>query len=130
MKVKTWIRRYVSSTWVEDEKVKNLLLDNKIYNFYIYKEQILDIDVSEIIDSCKNKEKYEAGYRYSNRLYDLVHCETRFIGEKGDLEFEIIEQDYPTDIPYAYCEFDDADEFHKWMLVEGAKEREELNERW
>lgn len=125
MKVKIWIRRYISVTWVEDEKVKNLLLNNGIYDFSTYKEQILDININEIIDQCKREEKYEAGYRYSNRLYDLVHSETIFITDKDDLEFEIIEKDYPADIPYAYCEFDNADEFHKWMLQEGIKEREE-----
>ena len=125
MKVKTWIRRYISVTWVEDKKVKNLLLNNGIYDFSTYKEQILDININEIIDQCKREEKYEAGYRYSNRLYDLVHRKTIFISDKDDLEFEIIEKDYPSDIPYAYCEFDNADEFHKWMLQEGIKEKEE-----
>ena len=111
MKVKTWIRRYVCSDWIDDEKAKKLLLDNGIYNFFSYKEQIVD---------------YEAGYRYCNKLYDIVHDNTIFIGEKDDLEYEIIEEGYPMDIPYAKCEFDNVDEFIKWLLEEGVKEREEL----
>ena len=129
MKVKTWIRRYVCSDWIDDEKAKKLLLDNGIYNFFLYKEQIVDVDLNEIIDSNKLEEPYEAGYRYCNKLYDIVHDNTIFIGEKDDLEYEIIEEGYPMDIPYAKCEFDNVDEFIKWLLEEGVKEREELEKK-
>ena len=91
MKVKTWIRRYVCSDWIDDEKAKKLLLDNGIYNFFLYKEQIVDVDLNEIIDSNKLEEPYEAGYRYCNKLYDIVNDNTIFIGEKDDVEYEIIE---------------------------------------
>ena len=126
MKVKTWIRRHVCSDWIEDEKAKKLLLDNSIFNFFSYKEQIIDVDLNKIVDSSKHDEPYEAGYRYCNRLYDLIHKKSIFVGERDDLEYEIIEEGYPTDIPYAHCEFDDVDEFIKWLLEEGVKEREEL----
>ena len=125
MKVKTWIGRYVSSSWIEDKKARKLLIDNGIYNFWTHKEQILEINLNEIVDDYKNKVTHEAGYRYNNRLYDLVHLKSIFVGEKNDLEYEIVEDGYPEDIPYAYCEFDDVEEFHKWMLEEGKKEREE-----
>lgn len=124
MKVKTWIRRYFVSDWVEDEKIKNLLLDNGVSNFTTYKEQILNIDLQEIVDACSSGEDGEAGYRYCNRLYDLVHQKSIFVGEKDDLEFEIIEDGYPADIPYASCIFADVEGLHKWLLDEGAKESE------
>lgn len=129
MKVKTWIRRYLQSRWIEDENVKKLLIDNGIYDFSTCKEQILDIDLYEIVDKQKSDDDYRAGYRYNNRLYDLVHKKSIFCLENDDLEYEIIEQCYPKDIPYAECEFTDVEEFHKWMLEEGRKERE-LNESW
>lgn len=125
MKVKTWIERYVSSSWIEDKKVRKLLIDNDIYNFWTHKEQILEINLNEIIDDYKNEVTYEAGYRYNNRLYDLVHKKSMFVLEKAELEYEIVEEGYPYDIPYANCEFDNVEEFHKWMLEEGRKEREE-----
>lgn len=123
MKVKTWIDRYVSSDWIQDEKAKKLLIDNDIYNFWTHKEQMLEIDLNDIVDDCKSATVYEAGYRYNNRLYDLVHKKSIFVFEKDDLEFEIVEENYPYDIPYAYCEFDNVDEFHEWMLEEGRKEK-------
>lgn len=126
VKVKIWVRRHVCSDWIEDERAKKLLLDNGIYNFFSYKEQVVDVDLNKIIDDCKHDEPYEAGYRYCNKLYDFVHNNTIFIGEKDDLEYEIIEDGYPMDIPYAKCEFDNVDEFIKWLLEEGVKEREEL----
>lgn len=124
MKVKTWIRRYTLSVWVEDEKIKKLLLDNGANNFTTYKEQILDINLQEIVDACMGEKDGEAGYRYCNRLYDLVHKKSIFVLEKDDLEYEIIEDGYPADIPYANCIFSDVEAFHKWMLDEGAKECE------
>lgn len=123
MKVKTWIERYVSSDWIENEKAKNLLIDNGIYNFWTHKEQILEIDLNDVIDDCKSTIEHEAGYRYCNRLYDLVHKKSIFIGEKEDLEYEIIEDGYPEDIPYAYCEFDNVEEFHRWMLEQVEKRK-------
>ena len=124
MKVKTWVRRYSCSDCVEDDNMKKLLLDNGIYNFFLYKEQIVDVDLKKIIDDYKNEETYEAGYRYCNRLYDLIHKNTIFIGEKDDLEYEIIEDGYPTDIPYAHSEFNDVDKFIEWLLEEGIKEED------
>ena len=121
MKVKAWVRKYVDSYWIEDEKAKKLLFDNCIYHFYTYKSQILDIDLNDIVDDFESSEHYEAGYRYCNRLYDLVHEKSMFWFEKNDLEYEIIEEGYPDDIPWANCEFDDVKEFHKWMLDEGIK---------
>ena len=123
MQVKTWIRKYVSTFYVEDENVRKLLFDNDIYSFYTYKEQILEIDLADIVDT--KTENDEAGYRYNNRLYDLVHERSKFYFEKDDLEYEIIEEGYPTDIPYANCEFDNVEEFHKWLLEKGKEEREE-----
>ena len=58
-------------------------------------------------------------------MYDLVHERSKFYFEKDDLEYEIIEEGYPTDIPYANCEFDNVEEFHKWLLEKGKEEREE-----
>ena len=123
MKVKTWIRRIIYVAYIEDEKAKNILMKNGIYDFSTYKEQILDIDLNDIVDDCKKGIVHEAGYRYCNRLYDLVHKKSIFILEKDDLEYEIIEDGYPEDIPYAYCEFDDVEQFHNWMLEEGIKEK-------
>ena len=125
MKVKTWVRRYVSSDWIENEKIKKLLLDNYVSHFWTYKEEILDVDLNDIVDTIKETENYEAGYRYCNRLYNLVHSKSKFSLELDDLEYEIIEEGYPENIPWAYCEFIDVDKFHKWMLEEGEKERKE-----
>lgn len=121
MKIKTWIRRLVSSSYIEDKQVRNLLFTNGIYSFFTYKEQILEIDIINIIDPYNIGIGQEPGYMYSNRLYDLVHKKSMFVGEKDDLEYEIIEDGYPDNIPYSYCVFKDAEEFHKWMLEEGKK---------
>ena len=107
-------------------KGKEIIVRQRYLRFFSYKERIVDVDLNEIIDSNKHEEPYEAGYRYCNKLYDVVHDNTIFIGEKGDLEYEIIEEGYPMDIPYAKCEFDNVNEFIKWLLEEGVKEREEL----
>ena len=96
MKVKTWIRKYVSSYYIDNEKARRLLFDNGIHHFSTYKEEILDIDLHRIIDSSKADVPYdyEAGYRYCNRLYNLVHSRTKFVSERYDLEYEIIEDGY------------------------------------
>lgn len=122
MKVKTWIRKYVNTYYIANEKAKKLLHDNGIYDLDIYKEEILDIDMDSIVDIVKGYKVDEAGYIYCNRLYDLVHSKSRFFLERDDLEYEIIEDGYPEDIPYADCIFDSVEEFHKWMLEEGKKE--------
>lgn len=122
MKVKTWIRKYVNTDYIDNEKAKKLLHDNDIYNFDIYKEQILDIDLSDIVEIVKGYKVDKAGYIYCNRLYDLIHSKSRFFLERDDLEYEIIEDGYPVDIPYADCIFNSVEEFHKWMLEEGKRE--------
>lgn len=104
--------------------MKKLLQNNGVWSFTQYKENIVDIDVKRIIDSEKSDIPYAAGYRYCNRLYDIIHKETPFILEKEELEYEIVEEGYPEDIPYANCEFDNVEEFHKWMLESGKIERE------
>ena len=121
MKVKTWIERRVETDWVNDEKAKRLLHDNDIYRFYTYKEEILDIDIEDIIGEYKTSKLSGAGYIYCNQLYDLVHSKSIFIFEKDDLEYEIIEEGYPEDIPHSPSIFKSAEEFHKWMLEEGKK---------
>lgn len=124
MKVKVFVRKYNDSDWIEDETVKRLLLNNRIYSFWTYQEEILDVDISEIINKKNSLTGYEAGYIYCNKLYDIVHSKSIFkISDDNDIEYEIIEDGYPEDIPYAHCEFDNEADFHKWMLEEGEKER-------
>lgn len=123
MKVKTWIRKVFSVPYIEDENARKLLLDNGFFCLTEYKEEILDIQEEEIIDDSGYP---HSGFWYNNTLYDLVHNQSKFRSELDDLEYEIIEEGYPTDIPYAHCEFDDVDEFIKWLLEEGVKEREKL----
>lgn len=126
MKVKSWIRRRYITEHVEDEKVRRLLFDNGIGHFYTYKEEIFDIDEAEILD-IGSRYSDEPGYRYCNELYDMIHEKSSFVCEKDDLEYEIIEEGYPNDIPYAYRYYDTVEDFRKWMLEEEIKEREENN---
>lgn len=123
MKVKSWIRRHFITEWIEDENIRNILYDKRIGNFTTYKEQIFDIDESEILDiGIRFSDK--PGYRYCNQLYDMIHEKSSFVLEKDDLEYEIIEDGYPDDIPYADRYFDSVDDFRKWMLEEGTREKE------
>ena len=126
MKVKSWIRRHFITEWVEDEKIRNILYDKHIGNFNTYKEEIFDIDESEILD-IGTRFFDEPGYGYCNKLYDMIHEKSSFVCEKDDLEYEIIEEGYPNDIPYADRYHDTVEDFRKWMLEEGIKEREEDN---
>ena len=121
MKVKSWIRRHFITEHIEDEKVRKLLFDNGIGHFSTYKEEIFDIDESEILDTGT---RYfdEPGYEYCNNLYDIVHEKSSFVLEKDDLEYEIIEDGYPNDIPYADRYYNTVDDFRKWMLEERIKE--------
>ena len=74
MKVKTWIRRYVCSDWIDDEKAKKLLLDNGIYNFFLYKEQIVKVDLNEgewsvLVDG--EKADSEVQYKIENSIVNV-----------------------------------------------------------
>lgn len=127
MKVKSWIRQHFITEHVEDEKVRKLLFDNGISHFCTYKEEILDFDEAEILGICLRYSD-SPGFIYCNKLYDMVHEKSSFVLEKDDLEYEIIEEGYPDDIPWADRYFDSVDDFRKWMLEEGTKEKEENQE--
>ena len=124
MKVKTWVRKQISSYYIDNEKVRKLLLDNGIYHLNEYKEEILDIPEEEIIDDSGYP---QTGFWYTNTLWDLVHDKSKFRSELDDLEYEIIEEGYPYDVPWCDIDIYDVKDFRKWMLEKG-KEEEECEE--
>ena len=126
MKVKSWIRKYYITEHIEDEKVRKLLFDNGIGHFCTYKEEILDFNEAEILD-IGSRYSDSPGFRYCNKLYDMVHEKSSFVCEEDDLKYEIIEEGYPNDIPYADRYYDTVEDFRKWMLEEGIKEKGEDN---
>lgn len=117
MKVKTWIRRFFSTPYIENEKARRLLLDNGFSNLTTYKEEILDILEEDLIDDGYTHD----GFWYNNTLYDLVHQKSCFHGELDDLEYEIIEEGYPEDIPYCDVDIYCVEDFKDWMFKVGKK---------
>lgn len=61
------------------------------------------------------------GFWYTNTLYDLIHDKSKFRSELDDLEYEIIQEDYPKDIPYCTVDIYNAEDFKHWMIEEGKK---------
>ena len=122
MNVKTWIRKYITVPYIEDENARKLLLDKGFLHLTEYKEEILDISEEEIIDSDGYP---HSGFWYCNNLYDLVHKKSKFRSELDDLEYEIIEEGYPEYIPYCEVYICDVEDFKKWMLEEGKRPLEE-----
>ena len=118
MKVKIWVRKGFSVAYIENENAKKLLLDNGFSYLTEYKEEVLDISEEEIID--KDGCSYR-GFWYSNTLYDLVHNKSKFRSELDDLEYEIIEDGYPNEIPYCTVNISDVEDFKSWMLDKGKK---------
>lgn len=120
MKVKTWIRKGFSAFYLENEKARKLLLENGFSYLTEYREEILDIPEEEVIDDSGY---HQSGFWYTNTLYDLVHNKSKFRSELDDLEYEIIEDGYPYDIPYCEVDIYDVDDFKRWMLEQGRKEK-------
>lgn len=119
MKVKTWIKKGFPVLYLENEDARKLLLNNGFYYLTAYKEEILDIPEEEIIDDVGYPQN---GFWYNNTLYDLVHYKSKFRSELDDLEYEIIEEGYPSDIPYCEVDIYNVEDFKQWMLDEGKKE--------
>lgn len=122
MKVKTWIRKCFSAFYLENENARKLLLDNGLSYLTEYREEILDIPEEEIIGDPGYP---QSGFWYTNTLDDLVRDKSKFRSELDDLEYEIIEDGYPSDIPYCDVDIYNIEDFKRWMLFEGLKEREE-----
>ena len=122
MKVKTWIRKFISVPYIEDKNARESLLDKGFTYLIEYKEEILDIPEEEIID---NDGYPHSGFWYCNNLYDLVHKKSKFSSELDNLEYEIIEEGYPEDIPYCEVYICDVEDFKKWMSEEGKRQLEE-----
>lgn len=127
MKVKTWIAKEFSVPYIADENARKLLLDNGFSHLTEYKEEILDIPEEEIIG---NNGYLRKEFWYSDNLFDLVHDKSKFRNESDDIEYEIIEEGYPYDIPCCSCDINicSVEDFKNWMLEEGRKERAMLYE--
>lgn len=117
MKVKTWIRNFFSTPYIENEEARKLLLDNGFSCLATYKEEILDISEEDLIDNGYPHD----GFWYTNTLYDLVHQKSSFHNELDDLKYEIIEEGYPEDVPYCNVDIYSVDDFKNWMIEEGKK---------
>lgn len=117
MKIKTWIRKFFSTPYIENEEARKLLLDNGYSCLSTCKEEILDIPEEDLIDDGYSHD----GFWYNNTLYDLVHQKSSFRGELDYLQYEIIEEGYPEDIPYCEVDIYSVEDFKRWMLEEGKK---------
>lgn len=129
MKVQTSVSRIVNREWILDDDIRKFMEKRNCSSFTYDRTEILDISEEDIVNSYLHKFEYpvdgdEAGYWYTNQLYDMVHNQTKLMyGDKEDMCFEIIESGYPCDIPWANRVFENVEEFHKWMIEEGEKER-------
>lgn len=128
MKVRTSVSRIVNREWILDDDIRQYMEKRNCLRLTYDKTEILDISEEDIVKSYLNKRESsissEAGYWYANQLYDMVHNQTKLMhGDKEDMCFEIIEPGYPRDIPYSDRVFGNVEEFHKWMIEEGEKER-------
>lgn len=123
MKVKTWIKNGFSVVYLENEIARELLWDNGFSYLIEYREEILDIPEEEIVDDAGYPHN---GFWYANVLYNLVHDKSKFRGELDNLEYEIIEEGYPYDIPYCDIDIYNAEDFKRWMLEKGIEERKEF----
>lgn len=111
-------------------------MDRKGITYFWYeKTELLDIDEEKLVNSYLDRfheeiiEPYlyksshcisEPGYWYANQLSDELHNLTHFINcDKEDMRYEIVETDYPSDIPWADRIFETVDEFREWMLENG-----------
>lgn len=131
MKVRTSVSRIVNREWILDDDIRQYMEKRNCLSLTYDRTEILDISEEDIVKSYLNKRESsissEAGYWYANQLYDMVHNQTKLIhGDKEDMCFEIIEPGYPCDIPYSDRVFGNVEEFHKWMIEEGEKERLEV----
>lgn len=128
MKVRTSVSRIVNREWILDDDIRQYMEKRNCLSLTYDRTEILDISEEDIVKSYLNKRESsissEAGYWYANQLYDMVHNQTKLMhGDKEDMCFEIIEPGYPCDIPYSDRVFGNVEEFHKWMIEEGEKER-------
>lgn len=128
MKVRTSVGRIVNRKWILDDDIRQYMEKRNCLSLTYDRTEILDISEEDIVNSCLNKRGYfvdnKPGYWYANQLYDMVHNQTKLLGgDKEDMCFEIIEPDYPCDIPWSDRVFETVEEFHKWMIEEGEKER-------
>lgn len=128
MKVRTSVSRNVYREWILDDNIRELMKRIDCLGFTYDKTEILEISEEDIVKSYLNNCEYsvadEAGYWYTNQLYDMVHNQTKLMhGDKEDMCYEIIEPGYPCDIPWSDRVFQTVEEFHKWMIEEGEKKR-------
>lgn len=127
MKVKTFLRRSVSREWVTDTDIKNYMIYMGLSRFTYERIELLNINDEDIVNSYLDLRgsnlNNEPGYWYSNQLYDMVHKQTKFLGgDEEDMEYEIVEPNYPTDIPWADQVFQTVEEFRIWMINKGMEE--------
>lgn len=128
MKVRTSVSRIVYREWILNDNIREFMKKSNCLSFTYDKTEILEISEEDIVKSYLNEREYsvdgEPGYWYANHLYDMVHNQTKLMrGDKEDMCFEIIESGYPCDIPWSDRVFENVEQFHKWMLEEGEKER-------
>ena len=128
MKVRTSVSRIVNREWILDDDIRQYMEKRNCLSLTYDRTEILDISEEDIVKSylnkCESSISSEAGYWYANQLYDMVHNQTKLMhGDKEDMCFEIIEPGYPCDIPYSDRVFGNVEEFHKWMIEEGEKDR-------
>ena len=128
MKVRTSVGRIVDREWILNDDIRQYMKKRNYSSLTYDRTEVLDISEEDIVKSYLNKREYsidsEAGYWYANQLYDMVHNQTKLMrGDKEDMCFEIIEPGYPCGIPWSDRVFENVEEFHKWMIEEGKKER-------
>lgn len=126
MKVQTSVSRIVNREWILDDDIREFMEKKNQLSLIYDRKEILEISEEDIVNSYLNRRGYsindEAGYWYANQLYDMIHSQTELMfGDKEDMSFEIIEPNYPCDIPWADRVFQTVEEFHKWMIEEGEK---------
>lgn len=131
MKVQTSVSRIVNREWILDDNIREFMEKRNQLSLTYDRKEILEISEENIVNSYLHKCEYpvdgdEAGYWYTNQLYDMVHDHTELMfGDKEDMRYEIIEPGYPCDIPWSDRVFEYVEEFRKWMMEEGEKERME-----
>ena len=135
MKVQTTVSKIVFKDNILNDDIVDFMDRKGITYFWYEKTELLDIDEEKLVNSYLDRfheeimEPYlyksshcisEPGYWYANQLYDKIHNLTHFInGDKEDMRYEIVEPDYPSDIPWADRIFETTKEFRERMIEEG-----------
>lgn len=111
MKVKVFERYFVGIHDIKTDHVRDLLEKNGMSIFEVYREKIVDIPLTHILDNAVSTNKFAL----SNSLHTIIHKEHSIYSCTCNLEYEIVDERYPCDIPYCDEVISTEGEFDNWL---------------